>query len=267
MTEKLPFLLIIPHGGLDIPEELDLLENVSPINIFFESDAGANSIFSIEDSVYKTIKTDISKLFVDVDRDYKQLSPITFDGVIKSKTSMNLGVFQDDCYPDEIAISNILSRYYKPFHDSIKTAMKDFSFKAIIECHTHSAVGPINAQDSGKPRPLVITGHTVETDSGNKQTAPEEMAFELANIVSKNLSKEGDTVSDIFRVSDHYSSGFIAKNYAQYGLPLLALSISRSLFLNEPFFDLERMKIDDNRLQVISSLIISSLEKFYLRFF
>jgi len=267
MTEKLPFLLIIPHGGLDVPEELYGYENVSPINIFFESDAGANSIFSIEHSVYKAINTNISKLFVDVDREYKQLSPITYDGVIKSRTSMNLEVFKDDCYPDEIAISNILNRYYKPFHDSIKTAIKEFSFKAIIECHTHAAVGPKNAHDSGMPRPLVITGYTVETDSGIKHTASEEMAVELANILSKNLSKEGNTVSDIFRVSDHYSQGFIIKNYILSGLPVLTLSISRSLFLNEPFFDLEKMQIDNNRLSAISSLIKSSLEKFYLRFF
>jgi formiminoglutamase len=267
MTKKLPFLLIIPHGGLNLPEELCGFENVSPINIFFESDAGANSIFSIEHSVYKTIATNISKLFVDVDREYMQLSPITYDGVIKSKTSMNLEVFKDDCYPDEIAISNILKRYYKPFHDSIKAAIKDFNFKAIIECHTHAAVGPKNAQDSGRPRPLVITGYTAETDSGTEHTASAEMAMELANTVSKNLSKEGDTVSDIFRVSKHYSNGFIAKNYGLSELPLLTLSISRSLFLNEAFFDLEKMKINDKRLHTISSLIKSSLEKFYSRAF
>ena len=267
MTEKLPFLLIIPHGGLDVPEELYGHENVSSLNIFFESDAGANSIFSLQDSIYKTISTDISKLFVDVDREYKELSPITHDGIIKARTSMNLEVFKDNCYPDEIAISNILNRYYRPFHDSIKTAIKDFSFKAIIECHTHSAVGPKNAKDSGMPRPLIITGYTVDTDSGIKHTAPQEMAMELANILSKKLSKEGDTVTDIFRVSNHYSKGFIVRNYIYSELPVLTLSISRSLFLNEPFFDLENMKIDDNRLHSISSLIKSSLEKFYARCF
>jgi len=265
--EKLPFLLIIPHGGLDIPEELCGHENVSPVDIFFESDAGANPIFSIEHSVYKAIHTDISKLFVDADRAYKQVSPITYDGVIKARTSMDIEVFKDNCYPDEIAISNILNRYYTPFHDSIKTALKDFSFKAIIVCHTHAAVGPKNAQDSGKPRPLIITGHTAHTDSGIKHTASRETAMELGNIMSKNLSKEGNTVSDIFRVSNHYSDGFIVRNYMQTGLPILTLSISRSLFLNEPYFDLETMKIDNKRLDTISSLIKSSLGKFYSRCF
>ena len=267
MTEKLPFLLIIPHCGLDIPEELYGYENVSPLNIFFESDAGAKSIFSIEETVMKTVSTSISKIFVDMDREYKLLSPVTHDGVVKSKTSMNREVFIKDCYPDEIAISNILDRYYFPFHESIRNAIKEMKFKAIIECHTHMPVGPVNSPDRGMPMPLVITGHTADTDSGIKQTAPPGMALELASSVAKNLSKEGETVTDIFKVSDHENRGFIMKNYSLTGIPLLNLSISRSLFLNENYFDLEKMVIDSRRLKKISALVNAGFEKFYKKCF
>jgi len=267
MVEKIPFLLIIPHGGLDIPEELYGYENVSPLNIFFDSDAGAKSIFEINDFVYKTITTPISKIFVDMDREYKQLAPATYDGVVKSRTSMNREVFKTDCYPDEIAISNILSRYYFPFHESIRNSIKVMKFKAIIECHTHMPVGPSNSRDKGMPRPLVITNYTVDTDSGVKQTAPADMAIELAASVSRNLSKEGETVTDIFRVSDHDGKGFIMKNYSLSGIPVLNLSISRSLFLNEIYFNLERMVIDPDRLYKISRLVKAGLDRFYRKCF
>ena len=267
MTEKLPFLIIIPHSGLNIPEELFGYENVSPLNIFFESDAGADSIFTADDYVLNTVSSTVSKIFVDMDREYKLLSPVTPDGVIKSRTSMNREVFKTDCYPDEIAISNILNRYYFPFHELIRNSIKDMKFKAIIECHTHMPVGPANSQDKGMPRPLVITGYTVDTDSGVKQTAPVDMAMELASSVAKNLSKEGETVTDIFRVSDHDYKGFIMKNYSLSGIPVLNLSISRSLFLNEEYFNLERMIIDDRRLQKIGTLVKSGLEKFYRKCF
>ena len=267
MTEKLPFLIIIPHSGLDIPEELYGYENVSPLNIFFESDAGAKSIFSIDESVLKTVSTPISKIFVDMDREYKLLAPVTADGVVKSRTSMNRDVFKKDCYPDEIAISNILNRYYFPFHESIRNSIKEMKFKAIIECHTHMPVGPANSPDRGMPRPLVITGYTVDTDSGIKQTAPADMALELASSVAKYLSKEGETVTDIFKVTDNDSRGFIMKNYSLTGIPLLNLSISRSLFLNEKYFDLEKMIIDARRLKKISTLVKSGFEKFYKKCF
>jgi formiminoglutamase len=267
MAEKLPFLIIIPHSGLDIPEELYGYENVSPLNIFFEADAGAESIFSFNDSVLKKISTPVSKVFVDVDREFKMLAPVTNDGVIKSRTSMNREVFKTDCYPDEIAISNILNRYYFPFHESIRTSIKQMKFRAIIECHTHMPVGPANSPDRGMPRPLVITGYTVDTDSGVKQTASADMSIELASAVGKNLSREGETVSEIFRVSDHDSKGFIMKNYSLSGIPVLSLSISRSLFLNENYFNLEKMIIDEQRLNKISSLVKSGLEKFYRKCF
>lgn len=259
--------MIIPHSGLDIPEELYGYENVSPLNIFFESDAGAKSIFSIDDLILKTISTPISKIFVDPDREYKLLYPVTNDGVIKSRTSMNREVFITDCYPDEIAISNILHRYYFPFHESIRNSIKDMSFKAIIECHTHMPVGPANSPDKGMPRPLVITGYTVDTGSGIKQTAPLEMAMDLASELGRTLSKEGETVTDIFRVSDNESKGFIMRNYSLSGIPVLSLSISRSLFLNENYFDLEKMIIDEKRLNRISMLVKSGLEKFHRKCF
>jgi len=267
MAEKLPFLIIIPHSGLNIPEELYSYENVSPLNIFFESDAGAEAIFSLKDSVLKSISTPVSKIFVDMDREYKKLAPVTNDGVIKSITSMNRDVFKTDCYPDEIAISNILNRYYFPFHESIRNSIKEMKFKAILECHTHMPVGPPNSPDKGMPRPLVITGYTVDTKSGVKQTAPADMAIELATELAKNLSKEGETVSDIFRVSDHDGKGFIMKNYSISGIPVLNLSISRSLFLNENYFNLEKMIIDPGRLHRISMLVKAGLEKFYRKCF
>jgi N-formylglutamate deformylase len=267
MAEKLPFLLIIPHSGLDIPEELYGYENVSPLNIFFESDAGAGLIFSDDKHVLKTVTTDISKLFVDVDRDYRMLSPLTDDGVIKTKTSMNREVFKKNCHPDEIAISNILTRYYSPFHEKIRTAMKEIKFKAIIECHTHMPVGPANSPDRGMPRSLVITGYTASTDSGMKQTASADMAIDLAAAISKNLSGEGETVSDIFRISDTNSKGFIMKHYSISGIPVLNLSLSRSLFLNEKFFDLEKMIIDVKRIHHLKTLVFNGLLKFYKKCF
>jgi len=267
MTEKLPFLVIIPHCGLDIPEELYGYENVSPLNIFFESDAGAKSIFSIDESILKTVSTRISKIFVDMDREYKLLAPVTGDGVVKSRTSMNRDVFLTGCYPDEIAISNILNRYYFPFHESIRNSIREMKFRAIIECHTHLPVGPANSPDSGMPRPLVITGYTVDTGSEIKQTASLDMALELASSVAKNVSKEGETITDIFKVSDYDNRGFIMKNYSLAGIPVLNLSISRTLFLNENFFDLEKMIIDNRRLKKISTLVKSGLEKFYKKCF
>jgi formiminoglutamase len=267
MAEKIPFLIIVPHGGINIPEELRGYEKVIPLDIFFESDTGAVPVFCDDNLYIKTVSTGISKLFIDVDREYRMLSPLTEDGVIKTRTSMDREVFKKDYYPDEIAISNILRRYYSPFHEEIRNSIKDKKIKAIIECHTHMAVGPSGSPDRGMPRPLVLTGYTAATKSGIKQTAPLNMAIELAVSISRYLSKEGETVSDIFRVSDTDRKGFIMKYYSTTGLPVINLSISKSLFLDEEFFNPEKMEISRNRLNHIKNLVYNGMSKFYRKYF
>lgn len=266
MAAKNPFLIIIPHAGLFVPEELSGYEDVTAFNIFFESDSGADALYSAGDHAASVISPDISRLFVDVDREFRMLPPATEDGVIKSKTSMNRNIFREGCYPDEIAISNILKRYYFPFHERMRDVLKTGNISLILECHTHTPVGPENSPDRGLPRPLVMTGYTANDDKGIVKTASPDMAMDLASIMGKIFSGEGDTVAGNFRVSGN-SSGYLMRNYGTRGIPMLHLSISRSLFLNDRFFDLESLSIDSRRMNRLKEMFTSGLEKFSGKYF
>lgn len=266
MPAKLPFLIIIPHAGLNIPEELSGHENVTPFNIFFESDSGADLMFSASDSVESVTDAGISRLFVDVDREFRMLHPATVDGVIKTKTSMNKSVFMENCYPDEIAISNILKRYYFPFHENIRNIIKTGRISLIIECHTHMPVGPENSQDRGQPRPLVMTEYTASTDEGIVKTASPDMAMDLASTMGKIFSGEGDTVAGDFRVSGN-SCGYLMKNYGTRGIPMLRISVSRSLFMNDRYFDLDALSIDSRRMSRLKEMFAAGLTKFSGKYF
>ena len=261
MSVKAPILIIIPHAGLKVPEELSGYEEVAPFNIFFESDAGVDLLFSACNYVESVIQSDISRLFVDIDREFRHLHPSTEDGVIKSRNSMNRNIFREGCYPDEIAISNILKRYYFPFHEKIRNIIKTGRISLIIECHTHMPVGPENSPDRGQPRPIVMTGYTADSDDGIQKTTSPETAMDLASIMGRIFSGEGDTVAGDFRVSGN-SGGYLMKNYGTRGIPMLQLSLSRSLFLNDTFFDLEELKIDPARMERLKEMFIGGLEKF-----
>lgn len=266
MPPKIPVLTVIPHAGLAIPEELSGHEAVAPFHIFFESDSGADLLFSANADAGSFLKSDISRLFVDMDREFRMLYPATADGVIKSKTSMNRSIFIEGCYPDEIAISNILKRYYFPFHEKMRTTLKNNEIGFILECHTHTAVGPDNSPDRGRPRPLVMTEYTAENIEAIRKTASPDMAMDLAYIMGRLFSGEGDTVAGDYRVSDN-SSGYIMKNYGTKGIPMLRLSLSRSLFLNDRYFDLEALKIDNRRLERLNEIFVSGLERFLNKYF
>lgn len=265
MSRRLPLLLVTPHGGCEVPDELAGYENLSTQDIFFESDAGANTIFNSSATAEQPISSAMSRLFIDPDREFSQLYPKTSDGVIKMKTSMNLEVFKKNCYPDEIAISNILDRYYFPFHESVRNAVNRRKIKTIIECHTHAAVGPLNARDPGMPRPLVLTGYLAHSETGTGRAALPGMASELAAIIGRLMMKEGDTVADKFRTVRHDSSGCLMQLYGTV-VPMIYLSVSRALFLNDRDFRLEDLTIDQARLLRLGKIINSGLEKFCARF-
>ena len=265
MSRRLPLLLIIPHGGREIPDELSGYENVSAADIFFESDAGAEIIFNTETAMERPVSTSVSKLFVDPDREFSQLHPVTTDGVIKMRTSMNREVFRKNCYPDEIAISNILDRYYFPFHESVREAVNRRKIKMLIECHTHAAVGPLNSTDAGMPRPLVITSYATHQGSDAGGISGADAARDLAAITGRLMMKEGDTVAEKFRAEAAETGGCIMKLYGK-SIPVIRLSVSRALFLNDRDFNLGELTIDRARLLRLGSIISSGLEKFYSKF-
>ena len=265
MSRSLPLLLVTPHGGCEVPDELAGYEDVDRSDIFFESDAGANRIFGIDYTSEPPVFTAISKLFVDPDREYSQLHPVTADGVIKLKTSMNRNVFKRNCYPDEIAISNILNRYYFPFHESVRGAVNRKRIKFVIECHTHAAVGPPNSEDAGMPRPLVVTGYAAKVPAGPGKNSVPEMAADLAALIGRLMLKEGDTVAERFSVVHGRQGGCIMNLYGS-AAPVFYLSVSRALFLNDRYFSLNDLNIDRDRLDRLGGIIRSGLEKFCSRF-
>jgi formiminoglutamase len=262
MSQKIPILIIIPHGGYNIPEELTGYDSLTPAELFFESDGGANRIFDFREKVDSVISTDISRLFVDMDRNYKDVYPVTKDGVIKKTSSMNRPVFRENFYPDEIAISNIIKRYYYPFHQNIKQALEEKP-SIILECHTHMPVGPANAPDRGMPRPLVITGYTADNREELARTATADMALGLASLMGKALEKEGDTVTSAYSLDNKHNTGYIINTYGKSAIPMLYISISRSLFLTDRYFDIEGMRIDTNRLGRLNSIVYGVVEKFF----
>lgn len=266
MPESLPVLAIIPHGGILIPEELMGYEALNSFNLFFESDAGAPEIFSLGGKISAAISTNISKLFLDLDREFTMLSPNTDDGVIKTRTSSGAKVFLDGCYPDEIAISNILKRYYFPIHEQIRNTIKEKNIHLILECHTHTPVKLKKGPGRDEPNPLVLVSYTANTDSGLKKTASFEKALLFAEIMGKIFSKEGDTIAGTHRVWDS-SGGYLMRNYGTRGIDMLNISLSRSLFLTDSYFDLDTLTISQKRLLYLRELFFEGLKKFYKKIY
>jgi len=213
MEGKLPILIIIPHGGYQVPEELSGYETLNDFDLYYQADTCANELFFFKNAAVK-IGTSISRLFVDPDRPYNAVPPLTEDGVIKSMTLDCKDIFKDSTLPDEIAISNILKRYYFPFHESIEATLKK-NIKLIIECHTFMSTAPKSARNHGKPRPLVLIENIINIDKGNKKTCDDSLAENLAARLNKSFRNEEGTVIKKISLSQKPSGGYILKKYGQ----------------------------------------------------
>ncbi len=262
-----PILIIIPHGGQLIPDELSGYEQIDRFGLFIESDVCANELFSFEDDCAKKINTQISRIFVDLDRAPLKVPPAAADGVMKKETSNERKIFKDDIFPDEIAISNILKRYYLPFHKRIEKIMATGEIKFILECHTMMPVGPRNSFDAGKPRPLINVGNIANKDGATMSTCPDELAEAFIANLNKYFSDEDSTVAGKVSYNKPKFDGHILNKYGPGDIPMIRLSISRSLFLNDEYFSYDYLKVDELRINELKKKIWAGIERFITKSF
>jgi N-formylglutamate amidohydrolase len=265
MKTKLPILVIIPHGGREVPDEFSGLIQIDDFGIFIESDAYANDLFDFK-NVQAKFDTNISRLFIDLDRDPAFITNNTPDGVIKKESISGRKVFREGVYPDDIAFSNILKRYYTPFHNSIRQSITGGEIKFILECHTMMPVGPRFAKDAGKPRPLINIENIIDRESRPRLTCTQEKAEYFLSCFKKYFSSEEFTVSAKFSLNKPKSAGFILEKYGQHKIPMLRFSISSSLYLNDKFFNYEHLTIDKKRIMELKGKIWAGIEKYTLKY-
>ena len=259
---RLPILIVIPHGGCRVPEELSGYQAVNDFDLFIQSDSCANEIYSFGNRVTGTINTDISRLFMDLDRPYTALPPAQ-DGVVKKSTLFGKPVFRGDIFPDEIAISNMLHRYYFPFHQAIKKIIDTGGIRLILECHTMMAVGPARSPDAWKPRPTVLLEHRAGGGTSSEGAGERDLAESLMGCLEKPFSGEEGTTAGKFIVRIDPSPGYILNNYGAAGPPMIRLSLSRSLFINDRFFSYEYLRVDDLRIRDLRDMMWEGIEKFF----
>ncbi|TAL34451.1 MAG: hypothetical protein EPN93_12060 [Spirochaetes bacterium] len=262
MTRIPPIAIIIPHGGYAVPEELAGIHALEPFDLFFEADSCARDIFRLADGLCERFETDISRVFMDVDRPPMDLPPRTADGVIKIETPTGRSVYPEGVFPDEIAIANMLRRYYFPFHTAIEKAVSSKRVRLILDCHTMMPVGPEHSVDAGSPRPLFSVQNLSGGAGGGDRTAPDRLAEALLENLQKSFGAETGTVAKRFTLNAPVFPTYTAGRYGTGRVPVLRLSVSRALFLTDRYFNYERMKVDAARLDAIRARLESAITRF-----
>jgi len=248
-------LFLSPHSGINCPDELLGMHELSVFQIFMESSYGVDRLFSFNSDKFKIIKNEISHLFIDPEKSYEDIYPVRKDGVIKTMTSMGKNIYSSNYYPDDIAISNILKRYYFPFIRKTEKLLDQCNIDLIIICKTHMPVYPERSQKSGEPTPVVNIRKS--PPSSHRDYGISYLAEELG----KRLFKECDSVGEKFQIGNIENSylhdHFIMK------VPVIEITFIKSLFINDRDFNLNTLEVNDKRFTYLSGIIEDIFLKFY----
>jgi N-formylglutamate deformylase len=155
----LPIAIILAHGALACPLELQNRHALTSEQVFNEADAYTDDIFDFGAEVLQTVRFPYARCFIDVNRpndDTLVAHPQLWragDGVVKRQTSYGVPVFKPGAQPDAAFEQALIERYWRSWHAQLEAAANDSRIKLVIDCHSMAAAGPSHYSDPGALRP------------------------------------------------------------------------------------------------------------------
>jgi formiminoglutamase len=251
--EKFPILISIPHGGDQIPVELQKRISLKKNDIFNDIDPFTREIYDLKDSVTYVIKTKIARTFIDVSRAPHDLPPKNPDGVIKSTTCYGVPIYQKNAQPDSKLIKQLLKKYYYPYHNKLKEVFINKDIEIAFDCHSMASVGPPISPDRGKKRPKICLG-TRFGESCNIGTIKK-----LVECFKKSFFLKSKDVT----INKPFAGGYIIRNYGKNPKPWIQIEINRELYLCHPYFTPDYLTVKKDRLLELNQMFENTISLFY----
>ena len=252
MKKKLPVIISIPHGGIEIPQEVQHLTGIDKADIFDDTDAFTNEIYDMSNRAEYFFCTHIARTFIDLNRNPLQLPPAFPDGVIKSITCYEKTVYLNKRIPDKKTIALLLQKYYNPYHDNLTRASCSGKASIGLDCHSMAETGPPLSPDQGKIRPLINIGNA------GGLSANFGLALSLAECFTEIFRFRPEEVT----INKPFQGGYITRNYGNRPLPWLQIEMNRKLYLESPFFNRNSLSVDKSRIDELNRLFKLVIEKF-----
>lgn len=234
MTERLPFLISVPHGGTDVPEAIRSRLLLSDDDIRYYCDPLTRNIFGFGERVAAYIDTSVSRMVVDLNRPPLPLPLRDPDGIIKLRTIDGREIWRPGQAPDIALVHRLLLDHYFPFHQQIDELIDREEVRIAFDCHSMLPTGSSEQKDAGKPRPLICLGNNGDRKGrarkGGLATCSEAMVQTLATLFAEEFPGTG-TVA----INNPFSGGFIANaHFWRKGIPWIQIEINRKLYEPDP---------------------------------
>jgi N-formylglutamate deformylase len=260
--DRYPFLVSVPHGGIDIPDEVQALLALSPVELRYYSDPATRIVYHFRDKVESYRDTSVSRMIVDLNRPPTSLPPKHPDGVVKTQTVHGNPVYSGGMMLDITLTHRLLMAHYFPYHADLDTLLEPGRIALGLDCHSMLPIGPPSHRDAGMPRPQVCLGNNGDQDGrqrpGTLATCPAEWITALAVAFQEEIGA-GAKVA----INSPFSGGFISNaHYWHRGIPWIQIEVNREFYetgSGEPV----RSSIDQGRARETGMLVWRSLGRFW----
>lgn len=250
--DTLPVLLSIPHGGMDVPVEVEDRVGLSTLDIHDDIDPFVREIYDLGRKVAAVVSTPIPRTFVDLNRARDDRPPQNPDGVVKTLTCVGKEIYAPGKELHAALIDTLLEQYYEPYHRRLRAAVQDPTIKLALDCHSMQAVGPQISPDVGQPRPLFCLGNA------RGQACSPETTQRLADCLRRAFELQEHEVT----LNQPFSGGYITRTYGGRPLPWVQVEMNRSLYLAAPWFERETLAMDSQRLRELNRRFERALSLF-----
>jgi formiminoglutamase len=204
---RLPFLISVPHAGLQVPAEVEDLCILTRQQIVEDGDEGAGEIYGISEHVEHLVTSDVARAIVDLNRAEDDRRR---DGVVKTHTCWDVPIYREEL-PEGI-IEQLLRRYYRPYH-RVLFERANSGVIAGFDCHTMAEFGPPVGPDPGVPRPFICI-------SNANRTCPSEWMSVLATCLRESFEEPIST-------NYPFQGGYITRCHSME-LPWIQIEVNRT---------------------------------------
>ena len=230
---KYPFLISIPHGGVEIPAEVAGRFALSDQEISWYCDPSTRTLFDFGQSVEATIDTGVSRMVIDLNRPPLPLPPKDPDGIIKVRTVDGRQVYRPGQLPDLPLIHRLMMKWYFPYHQRIDELIDRYPVRIAFDCHSMLPYGSAEQSDAGKCRPLICLGNYGDENGqarpGSLTTCPPDWIVRLAESFREEFRGTGEVA-----INTPFSGGFISNaHYWRKGIPWIQIELNRALYERE----------------------------------
>ncbi len=229
MPGPYPFLITVPHGGIEVPRDVADRLVLSDRDLRFFSDPAADELYDYRDRTAAWLGARVSRMVVDVNRSPFDLPPRRGDGVVKSRTIDGRPVYRAGCVPSITTIHRLMMQHYFPFHEAIDRLLDERDVAMAFDCHTMLDRGPPLSPDAGRKRPLICLGNHGDA-AGNPR--PHQLATCPASSIQRLAEVFGEEFPEgRVGINVPYSGGFTSiGHYWHRGVPWVQVEVNRSLY-------------------------------------